>query len=230
MTFAGVEPILRLIFAMVVGGLVGFERELHDRPAGLRTHILVCVGASLLMMISVEVSRSYVGVMQSDPARIAAQVVSGIGFLGAGTILREGATVRGLTTAAGLWMAAALGLASGAGLYSHALGATAIALISLSLLSRVELYVALKRSTGIIRLMSQDRPGLLGSVGALVGSHGVNITNIRMTREDGDQIELLMLVGFSPQSDKLVLVGDLEAIEGVTHAEIRGRDLQGPDQ
>ncbi len=227
MTFESSEPILRLLFAMVIGGLVGLEREIHDRPAGLRTHILVCVGAALIMMISVEVSRSFAGVMQSDPARIAAQVVSGIGFLGAGTILREGATVRGLTTAAGLWMAAALGLAAGAGLYFYALGAVAIALISLSLLSRVELYVALKRSTGVVRVVARDRPGLLGTVGETIGSHDVNITNIQMTPGEEGRIELLMYVGFPPQAEKMLLAEHLENVEGVLSVQIRGRDLQG---
>lgn len=226
MTISDIEPALRLLFAAVVGGLVGLEREIHGRPAGLRTHILVCVGASLIMMISVEVSRSFAGVMESDPARIAAQVVSGIGFLGAGTILREGATVRGLTTAAGLWMAAALGLAAGAGLYWHALGATAIALISLALLSRLELYVTIKRSTAIVRVVASDRPGLLGDVGEIMGSHGVNIRNIHMTPGDDGRIELLMHVGFPPQVERMKVTAELEGVEGVLDLEVGGKDLQ----
>ena len=112
------EVILRLVIATLFGGLIGLERESHKRPAGFRTHILVCIGSALVMIVSqyafldfAEKSMGY------DPGRIAAQVISGIGFLGAGTILREGSTVKGLTTAASLWVVSGIGLAIGSGFY-----------------------------------------------------------------------------------------------------------------
>jgi putative Mg2+ transporter-C (MgtC) family protein len=123
------QMLLRLCLAALLGGVVGIERGSGDRPAGLRTHILVCAGSALIMLVSLYGSD---GITASrDSSRIAAQVVSGIGFLGAGTILHDGFNVRGLTTAASLWMVAAIGLASGSGMYLIAIFATAIMLITL---------------------------------------------------------------------------------------------------
>lgn len=129
--------IIRLVIAAVLGGLIGFEREVHGRAAGLRTHILVCVGSALMMLTSIHMV-SLVQGASIDPGRIAAQVVSGIGFLGAGTIMRFKASIRGLTTAASLWAAAGLGLAVGSGLYVGAFSATAIMLVVLVYLRRFE--------------------------------------------------------------------------------------------
>ena len=100
---------LRLFAAILFGGLIGLERESHKRPAGFRTHILVCVGSALIMIISQYAFLEFSGKLGYDPGRIAAQVISGIGFLGAGTILREGSSVKGLTTAASLWVVARCG-------------------------------------------------------------------------------------------------------------------------
>lgn len=127
--------ILRLLLAVVLGGLIGLEREAHGRPAGLRTHILVCLGSALFTVIS----ESYTG-HNSDPSRIASQIVSGIGFLGAGTIIRQGSIVRGLTTAASLWTTAAIGMAAGAGgrLMYLAIFASIIVFFTLGLISRIE--------------------------------------------------------------------------------------------
>jgi putative Mg2+ transporter-C (MgtC) family protein len=104
------EMVLKLGLAVLVGGLVGLERERQDRPAGLRTHLLVCVGSALITLVSMEMAPG-----RSDPSRIAAQIVTGIGFLGAGTIFRYGSGVRGLTTAAGLWVVAGIGMGIAAG-------------------------------------------------------------------------------------------------------------------
>ncbi len=128
----------RLALAAVLSGLIGYEREIHGRAAGLRTTILVGVGSCLIMIISIYLQAIYAGIADVDPARIAAQVVSGIGFLGAGTIIRYGASVRGLTTAAGLWAVAGIGLAAGCGFYPAALMATGIIFLVLVALSRFE--------------------------------------------------------------------------------------------
>jgi len=119
--------LMRLILSAVLGGLVGFERERAEKPAGLRTHILVCLASTLIMLLSIHVSGLYEGTW-FDPGRIAAQVISGMGFLGAGTIIRQGNIVRGLTTAASLWFVAGLGLAIGAGFYVASLIAVLVVL------------------------------------------------------------------------------------------------------
>ncbi|MCM8757783.1 MAG: MgtC/SapB family protein [Candidatus Omnitrophica bacterium] len=130
--------ILRLFISLILSGLIGLERQLHRRTAGLRTHILVCIGSCLIMLTSLYVFDIYKDKANLDPARIAAGVITGIGFLGAGTIIRSGEVIRGLTTAASLWVVAGIGLAIGCGLYSAALFTTILTLITLFLLRYIE--------------------------------------------------------------------------------------------
>jgi len=129
------EDLARLLLAAALGGAIGFERELRDREAGLRTHLLVCLGSALFTIVSAYGFRDFLTsgdqVIRADPTRIAAQIVTGIGFLGAGAIIRQGLTVRGLTTAATLWVAAAIGIAAGAGYYSGAVLATVVTIAAL---------------------------------------------------------------------------------------------------
>jgi putative Mg2+ transporter-C (MgtC) family protein len=132
------QVIWRLVLSVVLSALIGLERQMHRRTAGLRTHILVCLGSCLIMLTSMYVFDIYKDVVALDPARIAAGVVTGIGFLGAGTIIHERESVRGLTTAASLWMAAAIGLAAGVGFYRPAIFTTALTLVVLFFLRRME--------------------------------------------------------------------------------------------
>jgi putative Mg2+ transporter-C (MgtC) family protein len=134
------EALLRLALAGVLGGAVGLERELREREAGLRTHLLVSVGAALFTITGAYGFAS----VRTDPTRVAAQIVTGIGFLGAGAIIRQGSSIRGLTTAATLWVVAALGLACGAGYYSAAAITTAVVLFALWPL-RIAAYRILRR-------------------------------------------------------------------------------------
>lgn len=133
----------RLVLAATLGGLIGIEREIHGRPAGFRTHLLVTVGACLMMVVSEAYYIKYglldaESVVRIDPGRVAAQIVTGIGFLGAGAIIKDGHAVRGLTTAACLWVAAGIGMAVGVGLYMPAMFVTALALFNLLFLKRAE--------------------------------------------------------------------------------------------
>ena len=139
------EIIFRLLVASALGAVIGFERDVHGRAAGLRTHLLVSLGAALFMVVSIEVSKltpilSGSSAPRPDPGRIAAQVVTGIGFIGGGAILKDGVTIRGLTTAACLWVAAAIGLTCGAGLFPLAFFSTIVALFSLLGLNYAEKY------------------------------------------------------------------------------------------
>lgn len=133
----------KLLIATVLGGLIGWERERRGRPAGLRTHLLVCLGVTLIMLVSEHIFVQYQvykqdSILRIDPARIAAQVVTGIGFLGAGTIMTFKGSVRGLTTAASLWVVAGIGLAIGSGFIIPAIFTTFIAVMTLILLPKVE--------------------------------------------------------------------------------------------
>lgn len=143
---SGFDTVYRLVLASILSGIIGFEREAHGRAAGLRTHILVCVGSSLIMITSLYVFEVYAGRGSLDPGRIAANVVTGIGFLGAGTIIRSGSSVMGLTTAASIWAVAGIGLAVGCGFYTGAISATIIILAVLMLLRKVEDVVTQKKN------------------------------------------------------------------------------------
>jgi putative Mg2+ transporter-C (MgtC) family protein len=131
----GWEALLRLSIAGALGGAVGFERELRDREAGIRTHLLVSLGSALFTIISAYGFHEFLvgggSIVRADPTRIAAQIVTGIGFLGAGAIIRDGLSVRGLTTAATLWVVAAVGMACGAGYYWPAVAATVLTIVTL---------------------------------------------------------------------------------------------------
>lgn len=126
------DILVRLSAAAVFGGVIGFERDVHGRSAGLRTHLLVCVGSALFMLVSLSTPGFLEGTsIRVDPGRIAAQIVTGIGFLGAGVVIKQGASVRGLTTAACLWVTAALGMAAGGGMYWVGAFVTALTVITL---------------------------------------------------------------------------------------------------
>lgn len=130
--------VTKLIAASILGGIIGVERDIHGRAAGLRTNLLVSLGAAVFVLISVKLPQSSAGTYQADPGRLAAQIITGIGFLGAGAIIKSGLTIRGLTTAASLWVTAAIGMCVGAGYYEIALLATFLALFSLVFLNRLE--------------------------------------------------------------------------------------------
>jgi putative Mg2+ transporter-C (MgtC) family protein len=134
-TLSGWDALLRLSIAAALGGAVGFERELRDREAGIRTHLLVSLGSALFTIVSAYGFHEFLAgggaIVRADPSRIAAQIVTGIGFLGAGAIIRDGLSVRGLTTAATLWVVAGLGMACGAGYYWPAVAATVLTIVAL---------------------------------------------------------------------------------------------------
>ncbi len=152
MDWASLQPdvVLRILLALALGAVIGLEREIHGRPAGLRTHILVCLAATMMMVAAEDMAgmnRSNTGVVRFavDPGRVAAGIVTGIGFLGAGAILRAGDVVRGITTAGCIWFVAGLGIAIGEGLYLLATMCTALALAVLTCLDVLE-----RRITGVV--------------------------------------------------------------------------------
>ena len=136
-----IQVTVRLVTATILGGLIGFERETHGKEAGFRTYALVCLGSALVMIVSIQVYEIYKGSANVDPSRIAAQVVSGIGFLGAGAIIRIPEKIRGLTTAAGIWAASGIGLACGIGQYHSAIITTILTLIILIVFSKVNRWL-----------------------------------------------------------------------------------------
>jgi putative Mg2+ transporter-C (MgtC) family protein len=196
------DALLRLALAGALGGLIGLERELRDREAGLRTHLLVSVGAALFTIVGAYGFAS----IRTDPTRVAAQIVTGIGFLGAGAIIRQGSSVRGLTTAATLWVVAAVGLAAGAGYYSAALITTGLVLLALWPL-RTGAYVLLKRfRTDDGRLLVELPVGI--TPGALIDEiekAGARISAIEVSREgDRRRVEVDVILPRTLAAPRLV--------------------------
>lgn len=172
-----IEIIIRLILSAIVGGLIGMEREVNNRPAGLRTHVLVTLGSALVMLVSIDGFHSLGEGISWDPARLASQVVSGIGFLGAGTIMRTGNNINGLTTAASLWVSAGIGLAIGSGYYLGGVVTAVIVLVTLMSLGFFEKKI-LKKKYRTIDVVSSNRPGIIGQMGTLFGKYYVSIKDI----------------------------------------------------
>lgn len=182
--------LVRLLLAAFFGGLVGMEREKKRRAAGFRTHILVSMGSALVMITSQYMFIQYEGLTNFDPSRLGAQVISGIGFLGAGTIIRQGESVKGLTTAASLWGVSCIGIAVGTGFYEAASIATLIVFITLILLGKMEQFMKKTQSNFEVGLRIENIPGKLGEVTTIFGQMSVNITNIKFIHEDADGIDV----------------------------------------
>jgi len=211
--------LMRILLAGLFGGLIGMEREYHGCDAGLRTHILVCVGSALFMITSIIMASSYGHVGEVDPSRIAAGVVTGIGFLGAGAIIRYGVTVRGLTTAASIWAVAAIGLAVGSGVYKAAGIATGVSLAVL-ILSGLEERMHLKRwaRTLKVRVTYGGATGV-NEIRDVIQAYTGNILKITSQRdEEGNNIEFTFDLTLSPRRGREVVaeVSSLPGVENVT--------------
>ena len=222
------DMILRLLVAAVLGGIVGMERGSGDRPAGFRTHILVCAGSALIMLVSMYGFEGFADVPlkypnNRDSARIAAQVVSGIGFLGAGTILHEGITVRGLTTAASLWMISAIGLATGAGMYLVSVVATIITFTTLTTFHSVEKRFAAASSKSdkkYIRVVASNTPELVAEVATFLTQNGIKVKTINVqNNSSNDKVVLELYLRFNKEVDLGIVIDGLRQIEGVKSIE-----------
>jgi putative Mg2+ transporter-C (MgtC) family protein len=214
------EVVLRIGLAAALGGAIGLERELREREAGLRTHLLVSVGAALFTMVSAYAWTDWRFSTEEglvfDPTRIAAQVVTGIGFLGAGAIIRQGLSVRGLTTAATLWVVAAIGMASGVGYYWAALVTTALVLISLGPL-RI-LAFRLSRTRPEEGRLAVELPAGTSAVSVLeaVEGAGADVSSLEFEEEgDSRRVDMRVRLGTGKTAAQL--------IDALTHADaVRG--------
>ncbi len=178
--------LLQLVLAAVLGGVVGLEREINGKPAGFRTNLLICVGAALLTGLSLGIAQAADPLTTSaDPARIAAQIVSGIGFLGAGTILQSRGAVTGLTTAATLWVVAAIGIAVGAGVYEEAIGATALVILALIVLGKGEALLIRRRHTSTLTISTEADLAALDRVQELLQQAGFQVFTEDIEKSDG---------------------------------------------
>lgn len=176
-----IETLIRTVLSMIIGGLIGWERESTRRPAGLRTHMLVAVGSCMVMQLGSFTAIQYRGQMNIDPSRLGAQVISGIGFLGAGTIMKEGATVKGLTTAASLWVVACLGLAIGCGAYVIAISGFIAIILTLTVFERASNFVSGGKNTSFtISVRCQDLTETLQHLNTIAGLYNARILELQL--------------------------------------------------
>ena len=215
----------RLGAAMLLGGLVGLERERHGQPAGLRTHMILSLGGALATIASIYFGMGLKPESASDPGRIAAQVVSGIGFLGAGAIVRYGMNIRGLTTASSLWTTAIIGLMCGLGVefaYIAAGMATAFVLISLTLLDQFERRVIKIEGTQMLEITLEDRRGLMDEVRLVLMDAGLKVrwTGFeKMVEENQVRFDVTVKVPQELSTDSII--GHLSAVEGVVSFKLQ---------
>lgn len=214
--FLNLESIFRIFLACVLGGVIGFEREHKQMPAGLRTNILVCVGSTLVMLTSQYIFQKYEGLTNIDPARLGAQVISGIGFLGAGTIIRDGLKIKGLTTAAVLWAVACVGLAVGIGFYEGAVAVTVIIFIILIVLKRFEDYISERKKEGVLCVESEDRTGQMNVISHVLEKYRDTVTDIDIVNDINGK-SVLVKIYFNPPDNavKLDCISELNAIDGI---------------
>lgn len=222
--------VLRLIVAAILGGIVGMERGSGDRPAGFRTHILVCVGSALFMLVSIygfddiapvtTVAENDIGTRR-DTARIAAQVVSGIGFLGAGTILHEGLTIKGLTTAASLWIVSAIGLAVGSGMYLLSTAATMLTMVTLVTFHNWEKKFAGNRSERrFIRVVTRNIPGVITEITGYLGECGIKVKTLNVKSDNkNNNIILELYLKIDKSIDVSAVASGIQNVEGVIAVE-----------
>lgn len=233
------ELVLRLALAALLGAVIGLEREWRDRTAGLRTHMLVCVGSAVFTIVSAygfsewydSIPADQRTTVVSDPTRIAAQIVTGIGFLGAGAIFRSDDGIRGLTTAASLWMMAAVGLATGAGYYELALASTVLMLLVL---------VVLRQVSGRIKRMNREGrtpldivvsgPAAIGDVVDLLAAVNGTVSDFTATVMRRDKPARRLTFDLALPSDESVtdLVGRLALLDGVESVAARHDGVPAP--
>ncbi len=215
------EILLKIVVAIIFGGLVGLEREHHNQPAGLKTHIVLCVGATLITIVSLDLGREMAASRASDPTRIAANIVTGIGFLGGGAILRMGATVRGLTTAACIWTVTGVGLAVGAGYYFPAAVTILVVLLTLHFLGQLEDVFFHRKEFKVMTLTARSSPDLLGNVERVLSENLISIRNIEISRELAEpNVELRALVTVPEETSLNKISDEMFQIPGTVRFEI----------
>ena len=214
-----IEMLLRLLAALIAGGLIGYERSYHGRPAGFRTHALVCTASSLLMLVTVYEAhwvRAASDMVRLDPTRMAQGIMTGIGFLGAGVIIHEGISVRGLTTAASIWITAAIGILAGIGFYFPMVIATLITLLTLTIFRWIEskvpgeFYAHLEIRFARESLMPEDE------FVRFMGDHGFSIANMSYRYNAGaSYFEYQMVIRTRDMSNVKKLTQSLSATKSI---------------
>ena len=215
------ELFFRLTLSCVLGGIIGYERQSRRKSAGLRTNVLVCLGSCLIMVLSEALYFNVEGRTNADPARLAAQVVSGIGFLGAGAIMKEGLTVTGLTTAACIWAVSGVGLAVGAGYYSGALFTTGLIFATLGTLSRIDEWVMHEKNL-YLTIRAKDMPGQLMHISSCLDDLQLKVRGVKVKADEEHSDNLCIdFEVYNHRALKSVIVIDaIKRIDGVISVDV----------
>jgi putative Mg2+ transporter-C (MgtC) family protein len=225
MTGTLTDIVMHLGIAAIAGGLIGFERSYHGRPAGFRTHTLVCMASSLLMLVTIYQKQWFAGDIETlriDPARMAQGVMTGIGFLGAGVIMKEGLSVRGLTTAASIWITAAIGVLAGVGFYSAVIVGTVFSLIVVLAFRWIESAIPTLAYAHLALQFRRDsvmpEPRLI----ELITNEGFSVANVSYcSKQSGNFFEYSMTIR-TPVKEKMQLLSQLFCkLDTITSFEIR---------
>ncbi|UHA74739.1 MgtC/SapB family protein [Paenibacillus sp. 481] len=217
---------VRLLMAMLLGGLVGFEREKHNHPAGLRTHILVCLGSALIMLLSMYGFSQFIyeGNVRVDPARLATAVITGIGFLGAGTIIFTGKSIAGLTTAASLWVVAAIGLAVGAGFYFAAIITTLLVIVNLFVFNKLEQRYMTGEKIQLLTVVTNGSSHSLNQLHAYLQNNDITVKKMSLQHKhtfsnddnyEAGQTEWQLIIGVPKSFSILPAAAEIEQIKGI---------------
>lgn len=202
------EVILKFILAIILGGIVGWERETVNKPAGLRTYIIVCLGSTLITIVSTTLTGS-------DPGRIAAQIVSSLGVLGGIVVFREGQhIVRGITTAVSMWFMGGVGVAIGAGKYFPAIVSTVALYIILVFLKSLEGRLLGHGKGKILNIKAINRPGLIGDIGKILGSYNVDIVDIKLQITE-DIADIVLQVASPDRFEPSGMLCEIQKLEGI---------------
>ncbi|WP_301860583.1 MgtC/SapB family protein [uncultured Megasphaera sp.] len=226
MSITTTDSIIRLVIALILGAIIGYERQAQNKAAGLRTHILVCIGSCLCMILSINIAMDHFmlyGYRNSDPERIAAQVISGVGFLGAGTILanQKARNVRGLTTAAGLWAVAAIGLVTGAGYLGTAIAGTVLIFVVLTVFVRLDLRLHDKhRVQYAVHMEMKNSVGQIRRLLDLLKEEHLKLESFHvLSEEDAPAAELELVLSAVHRLDDDEILAALMSLRGVRKAE-----------
>ncbi len=216
------SAIFKLVLSLVLGGLVGFERKRKGQVAGARTFALISMGATLAMIISIYIPQEYLGLKNGDPGRVAAQVITGVGFLGAGAIIQTKGAIRGLTTAAGIWMVATLGLAVGVGLYGIALVATILILFTLVTIELYEHHTNLDREGKIIHVKASAIIEDLEEYNRLFAEYKISVHNLFVEYNYAtSSTDLKFIILSNSTTDFVKLFSRMREIESVEYISLQ---------
>ena len=212
-----VDTMTKLAVAFILSSIIGLERELVHKPAGIKTHTLICISATLVMSLGIYIRDVLVDpTMTMDPTRLPAQILAGIGFVGAGTIIREGLSVKGITTAASLLAITCVGLAVGAGFYEGAILTTILMFFILYFTSPIQKIVSMKSKVTTVCVISKISTGIIGSVQEIFEKNNLEVISIKQEKSNSSNSTLYkFLVRFNDFSDKEALIQEILKINGV---------------